>query len=85
MWVKTPVKVAGFERGVRPMGAWSMSITLSTWAEPVDAVEVGLRAARAPCSRCLSTGSRVSTTRLDLPEPGDAGHAGEHAERETTG
>jgi hypothetical protein len=27
--VKMPVYVAGFERGVRPIGAWSMLMTLS--------------------------------------------------------
>ena len=29
-----PVYVAGFERGVRPMGAWSIETTLSTWSRP---------------------------------------------------
>jgi hypothetical protein len=28
--VNTPVYVAGFERGVRPMGDWSMAMTLSS-------------------------------------------------------
>jgi len=33
MKVKTPVYVAGFDRGVRPIGDWSMSMTLSMcWA-----------------------------------------------------
>ena len=30
--------VAGFERGVRPIGDWSMSMTLSMCSTPVDAV-----------------------------------------------
>ena len=34
--MKTPVYVAGFERGVRPIGLWSMSITLSMCSEPFD-------------------------------------------------
>jgi hypothetical protein len=29
MWSNSFVYVAGFERGVRPIGDWSMSITLS--------------------------------------------------------
>ena len=32
--VKTPVYVAGFERGVLPMGDWSTSMTLSTCFKP---------------------------------------------------
>ena len=32
--VKTPVYVAGFERGVLPIGAWLMSITLSRFSTP---------------------------------------------------
>ena len=35
MWSNTPVYVAGFDRGVRPIGDWSMSITLSTCSHPV--------------------------------------------------
>jgi len=31
----TPVYVAGFDRGVRPIGDWSMSITLSSLSMPV--------------------------------------------------
>ena len=31
---KTPVKVAGLERGVRPMGLWSISMTLSMFSTP---------------------------------------------------
>src|SRR5713101_7209523 len=34
MNVNTPVYVAGFERGVRPIGDWSMSTTLSTRCAP---------------------------------------------------
>ena len=33
---KTPVYVAGFERGVRPIGDWSIRITLSTWSAPLS-------------------------------------------------
>ncbi len=35
MYVKRPVYVAGFERGVRPIGLWSMAMTLSTCSSPV--------------------------------------------------
>ena len=35
--------VAGFDRGVRPIGDWSMSMTLSRWSTPVDpVVQAGL-------------------------------------------
>ena len=33
--VNSPVYVAGFERGVRPIGLWSMSMTLSMCSSPV--------------------------------------------------
>jgi hypothetical protein len=32
---KTPVYVAGLERGVRPMGDWSIWMTLSSWSMPM--------------------------------------------------
>ena len=35
MSLKTPVYVAGFERGVLPMGDWSMSIILSRYSVPL--------------------------------------------------
>ena len=41
------VYVAGFERGVRPMGDWSMSITLSICSRPVDALVLAGRVRRA--------------------------------------
>jgi hypothetical protein len=34
MWSKTPVYVAGLDRGVRPIGDWSTPTTLSTWCSP---------------------------------------------------
>jgi hypothetical protein len=34
MKVKSPVYVAGFDRGVLPIGDWSISITLSINASP---------------------------------------------------
>ena len=34
MLSNTPVYVAGLERGVRPMGDWSMSMTLSSRLMP---------------------------------------------------
>ena len=38
MCVKRSVYVAGFERGVRPIGLWSISITLSKTSIPSTAV-----------------------------------------------
>jgi hypothetical protein len=34
MEVNSPTYVAGFERGVRPIGLWSISMTLSIWPMP---------------------------------------------------
>ena len=38
MWSKTLVYVAGFERGVRPMGDWSISAILSISFAPTTRV-----------------------------------------------
>jgi hypothetical protein len=35
MMVKSPVYVAGLDRGVRPMGDWSMSTILSSSSSPL--------------------------------------------------
>ena len=35
MTSKRPVYVAGFERGVRPIGDWSTAMILSSWSSPV--------------------------------------------------
>src|SRR5436853_312611 len=48
MWVKRSVYVAGFERGVRPIGFWSISITLSKASIPsTESCSPGLARARA--------------------------------------
>ncbi len=65
---KTPVYVAGFERGVRPIGPWSTCTTLSSSSVPVTRVCLpGTR--RAPLRREASTSYRMSLTSEDLPEP----------------
>jgi hypothetical protein len=47
MNVNTPVYVAGFERGVRPIGDWSMSTTLSIrWAPSMRSWAPGRSCAR---------------------------------------
>jgi len=38
--VKTPVYVAGFDRGVLPIGDWLTSITLSRYSSPVISLYV---------------------------------------------
>ena len=60
--------MAGFERGVRPMGDWSISITLSIRSIPSMARCFPGRS-RAPQIRAASAGYRICVTRLDLPEP----------------
>jgi hypothetical protein len=42
--------VAGFERGVRPIGDWSMSMTLSNSLQPLDPL-VRRGRVEALCSR----------------------------------
>ena len=74
--------MAGFERGVRPIGLWSMSITLSRCSMP----------SRASCAPGLSLRvvqllrqppvERVGDQRA-LARAGDAGDADERAERES--
>ncbi len=60
--------VAGFERGVRPMGAWSMEITLSIASRPVIESHAPMGAV-AEYSLARAAGSSVSMTRLDFPLP----------------
>ena len=60
--------VAGFERGVRPIGFWSISITLSNTSIPsTPACAPGLT--RARLSRFASALKTISFTSVDLPEP----------------
>src|SRR5512143_2817496 len=66
--VKVPEYVAGFDRGVRPMGDWSMLITLSTNSSPeTDACAPGR--SREPKILWARTRYRVSRTSVDFPEP----------------
>ena len=68
MWVKRSVYVAGFERGVRPIGAWSMSITLSKQSIPSTA-SCAPGFVRVRLSRFASALNTISLTSVDLPEP----------------
>ena len=68
MCVNRSVYVAGFERGVRPIGFWSISITLSKTSIPsTPACAPGLT--RARLSRFASALKTISFTSVDLPEP----------------
>ena len=81
MWSKTPVYVAGFERGVRPIGDWSMLMILSIRSMPVDAV---VRAGAQPRA-VEAVGDRAVEDLVDqrrLAGARDAGDGGEDAERE---
>src|SRR5262245_37369597 len=65
---KTPVYVAGLDRGVRPIGDWSTPTTLSTWSSPETLVcRPGTR--RAPLIWLARTEYRMSLTSVDFPEP----------------
>ena len=79
--MKRSVYVAGFERGVRPIGDWSMSITLSKHSIP----------SQLRCSPGLHphlvqpVGERLEDDLVDerrLAGAGDAGHADELPDRE---
>src|SRR5512139_3579014 len=66
--VNVPEYVAGFDRGVRPMGDWSMLITLSTNSRPdTDACAPGR--SREPKILWARARWSVSRTSVDLPEP----------------
>ncbi len=72
--------VAGFERGVRPMGLWSMSITRSMNSNPSHALDLRrIEAGEAEMPRSARK-QRVIDQR-GLARPGYARHAGEQAQR----
>ena len=60
--------VAGFDRGVRPIGVWSMSITLSKQSIPsTSSCAPGF--VRVLLRRFASALKTISLTSVDLPEP----------------
>ena len=66
--MKRSVYVAGFDRGVRPIGDWSMSITLSNTSIPsTDSCSPGF--VRILCSWLAAALKTISLTSVDLPEP----------------
>ena len=81
MGPKSPVYVAGLERGVRPMGLWSMSMTLSMASVPSRA-SWAPGSARAPLT--LAGQGPVEDVRDErrLARPRDAGDRREGAQRE---
>ena len=60
--------MAGFDRGVRPMGDWSMATTLSTCFTPSMRLVLARRGA-GPVDLGQQDCSRMSLTRVDLPDP----------------
>ena len=65
---KTLVYVAGFERGVLPIGDWSIIIDLSMSSRPV--IEVCLPGfVSALCRVLCKTGAKIPEPREDFPEP----------------
>ena len=68
MGVKAPVYVAGFERGVLPIGRWSISITLSRNSRPLI-VSQGAGVCLAPFKRIEAVLNKVSIVSVDLPPP----------------
>ena len=81
MWSKSFVYVAGFDRGVRPIGDWSMSITLSKHSMPsTDVVLARLHPDPVEPVRERLVDDLVDERRLAGAR--DAGHADELADRE---
>ena len=79
--MKRSVYVAGFERGVRPIGLWSMSMTLSKHVDAVDAVVI----ARLRPHLVEPVRERLVEDLVDeggLARAGDAGHGDEAPDRE---
>ena len=76
------VYVPGFERGVRPMGCWSMAMTLSSASRPVDRVVRADGLGRCRGARGASAGRRMPLTSELLPAPLTPVTAVKHAERE---
>src|SRR6058998_3534367 len=68
MGAKAPVYVAGFERGLRPIGAWLISITLSINCQPTSSL-CAPGSSRPPPSRRASARWSVSMTSVLLPDP----------------
>ena len=80
MNVKRPVYVAGFERGVRPIGDWSIWITLSICSIPsIDAVRARLVGRAVQLARQRAIEDLVDQRRL--ARAADAGDGDQHAER----
>ena len=64
----TPVYVAGFDRGVLPIGDWSISITLSNWSIPIiSSCLPGIHLARFRSLASLLY--KISLVRELFPEP----------------
>ena len=80
-WSKTPVYVAGLDRGVRPIGDWSTWMTLSTCSMPLIRVcRPGHRAGVVDLLGQRRVEDVVDQRRL--ARAGDAGDRAEDAERE---
>ena len=62
------MKVAGLLRGVRPIGDWSISTTLSIWLAPRRLAK-GPGLGAMPPSRRTSARASVSSTSELLPDP----------------
>src|SRR5690606_38390273 len=65
---QTPVYVAGFDRGVRPIGPWSTCTTLSRCSRP-STRRCRPATCRAPLRWLAITVYRMEFTSVDLPEP----------------
>src|SRR3990167_152579 len=70
MCVHAPVYVAGFERGVRPIGDWSISIGRPRYSVPVNSFALYVLAVRYRLSkRACRLRCNISYRNVDFPEP----------------
>src|SRR3989344_8102181 len=68
--VQLPVYVAGFERGVRPIGDWSIRMARPRYSVPVNVLQLKISAERYLRSkRACKFLYKISYTKDDLPEP----------------
>src|SRR3989338_10366679 len=69
MCVNAPVYVAGFERGVRPIGDWSIKIERARYSVPLNSLQLYIFAVRYRLSnRARKLRCNISYKNEDLPE-----------------
>ena len=68
IWSNTPEYVAGFDLGVRPIGDWSISMSLSIFSKPETLLWSPGIIKFLENSFCIDF-DKISVINVDLPEP----------------